>query len=140
MGLAVFTATIPLLGFPGVVKDGLTVIVGLAIVAIMYWGEKHAKFCPECNVPGEPHDHGKNEQSSFPRTEDALASAPQSPPSTPEPISSDKAPRARYTGAEQRDIVSHVDSSPYPFSFDAEKAKAQRNKERVGRRRTVVSG
>lgn len=58
IGLGIFVVIIPLLGFTGVVKDGLTVIVGLAIAVITYWAGKHAKFCPECNLPENmPHRH-----------------------------------------------------------------------------------
>ena len=119
IGLAIFVAIIPLLGFPGVVKDGLTVIMGLAIAAITYWAEKHAKFCPECKVPEGPH-HDHTERS-LPTDEATRTSMP--PAVSPVAVVGADVVSRPIDGASVRSTLMRVGGapSPSPFSFDAEK-------------------
>lgn len=138
IGLAVFTAVIPLLGFPGVVKDAFTIIAGLAIAAITYWADKHAKFCPECKLPEDtPHDHAGKE-SSLPAEhmpQGVVRTAISSPVSVGPDIT-------QTTMNDARAIVERKNSregmsSPSPFSFDAKK-KPQKNS-RNERRKEVAA-
>lgn len=138
IGFGIFAGMIPLLGFPGVVKDGLTVILGLSIAAIMYWGEKHAKFCPECKLPeGPTHDHVKREGQT-PAEISTQGAKSSSVPSTFS-VGSDIMPRDTNTKEIEKSADFRTDLAPSPFSFDAEKAKSQKSRGR-GERRKVVSG
>ncbi len=136
IGLAVFTAAIPLLGFPGVVKDGLTVIFGLSIAAITYWAEKHARFCPECKLPeNTPHDHEKKEVS-FSEENKARDITPTFGNVS---VGSDIVPKTmsdvRMKSETMRTNLNS--SSPSPFSFDAEQ-KPQKSR-RSERRKTSIA-
>lgn len=149
IGSAIFSAVVPLLGFPGSVKDGLVVILGLMIAGVTYWAEKHARFCPECNLPETtPHNHDtaqKQEDSSWAgATRLDLHTARQVPSNTsvgesPIPPSprSDIVPR----NAVEPSVSAHVSktpvSAPSPFSFDVETEKPKKVS-RGGRRKTIV--
>ncbi|MEK7134479.1 MAG: hypothetical protein AAB819_02035 [Patescibacteria group bacterium] len=133
IGLAVFTAITPLLGFPGVVKDGLTVIMGLAIAAITYWAEKHAKFCPECRISDGPHDHKNEGPSSVSEERGYIQTPTPTPPAAT--VGSDIVSRTMDTVSMKSEIGHTNNKMPSlsPFSFDAEKKqnKSRRNPHRT---------
>lgn len=143
IGSAIFSAAIPVLGFPGFVKDGLVVVLGLMIAGVTYWAEKHARFCPECNLPDTaPHSHDNMQKSGdsswgagavTPDTSARGSSTLSSPPSP----RSDITPRNRVESPVSASMSFMSTPAPSPFSFDAETEK-QKAPRRGGRRKTTV--
>jgi len=139
IGLGIFVAITPLLGFPGVVKDALIIIIGFGIAAITYWAEKHAKFCPECQLPsGTPHNHGENKEmdSSGVRNETTGVSPVQSSAR----VGSDMSPRDTQGAGVRDSVLYNLNSAPSPFSIDAQETKSKKVRARSEKRKTVVSG
>ena len=142
IGLALFAVVVPLLGFPGVVKDGLMIIVGLALAAITYWAEKHARFCPECKISDpSQHNHSTGERvfiETGGQKNQATSSGISLSHITPS-VGADIVPRAV---AESFGIMSPKvtpKSSPSPFSFDAETPKAKTTRRGGRKKETIVS-
>lgn len=142
IGSAIFSAAIPVLGFPGFVKDGLVVVLGLMIAGVTYWAEKHARFCPECNLPDTaPHSHDNTQKSGDPSwgarvaTPDISAGGSSSLPQSS--TRSDIMPRNKTEPSVSASTPFMTASAPSPFSFDAETEK-QKTPRRGGRRKTTI--